>query len=522
MSIPEGAATNPLSISNPRGNKPGACDRCRGQKLRCLREDQSQDSPQATCVRCFKAGAICSYSIAKRAARSLESNALSSQDRRGSYDGKSREGGTTSRPTVNTSGWQNRRGTGGRGSDRLLEEYTADQESEGETENANLDFSALSAASTATLPWPEGTSLFSNNDIGEPSGLEPLNSTNNWDFDHYQAQPMNIQMPTASPISTNEQSRDKGVDAYEIPAQTYSIDTQISGTSDEAMDLDLSPVDEIQHRRMQELSELAIILHRQLMTNDSGKHQPRSAATAMDFQGQLVGSVLKSSNTFLTLLTSFSTSAISLSPFLPSSPAPSLYHNHSTCSFSDNDVSPSASALNYNHPAINEPIHNAHRKLPTSSDDSKPPPLTDITTVLQLLTCYIRIIHLHSIMHARFLDYMLAFLQHTTEHNDFVPPVFPGMQIGGVSLNKFGTFQVKLLLQISVHVLEKIESALGLPEDCRVGKRRSGGAGVLGASVSGEFVKCLMREGAWRGKKVECVREQLGNLRRVLKGAIDF
>jgi len=621
MSTPEAAATTEASISNPHGSKRGACDRCRGQKLRCLRDDQSQASLQATCVRCFKAGATCSFGIPKRAGRPPGSNTPSPQQWRGNAVGKPKKGGMASRPTVNTSGYsgffdgkedegQPRRGTGGRGSGRLLGENTPDQESEGETEHTtplhalspsslhdtsnilgavNFDYPAFSGSSTATLPWPDETlPSFYNNDAGEASGLEPFGPKYSWAFHHYQAQPMDIQLPTASPISIDEQSRDAGVNAYRTPAQTYSTNTQISGASDQAMDLDLPSrsahtapfnpamalnarpgrardrdrertrvsasfgisstaksalfkdllaekqagikfdekalsVNDIQHRRIQELSELAMDLYAQLAVNDAENHQPTSGATATAFQDQLVGSVLKSSNTFLTLLTSFSAPATPSSTFPPPPPTPSTDPNNSICSSSDSGASPSASALNYDDPAMDEPVPHPHHTLPaSSSEDSRPPPQTDMTTVLQLLTCYIRIIYLHSIMHARILDYMLAFLPHTAQHVDSVPPVFPGMQVGGVSLDKFGTFQVKLLLQISMHVLGEIELALGLPEEYRVVKRKGGGRGVLEASVSDGFVKCLMREEAWRGERVECVRERLGNLRRVLKGAIDF
>ena len=365
MSTPEGAATSGPSISNPRGSKRGACDRCRGQKLGCLREDQGQDSLQATCVRCFKAGAICSFGIPKRAGRPPGSNATSPQERRGNGGGKAKKGGMASRPTVNPTGHggffdskadggQDRRRTGGRGSGRLLGENAAEQESEGETEDTtpghalspsslhdtatilggvNLDFRAFPGSETATLPWPdEPLPPFYNSDGGEASGLEPFGPEYSWAFHHYQAQPMDIQMPTVSPMGNDERSRDVGANAYGTSAQTCSTSTQISGPSDEAMDLDLpsgsthtapvnltkSPnaqpvrardrdrerarasasfsmsstaksalfqdlaeneagikvdgealsVNEIQHRRMQELSELSMDLYAQLAAND--------------------------------------------------------------------------------------------------------------------------------------------------------------------------------------------------------------------------------------------------------------
>ena len=603
MSAPERTTINKTLTSNPRGSKRGACDRCRGQKLRCLSDDQRQGSSQATCVRCLKAGATCSYTTAKRAGRSLGFDA--SFPSGGSRPDK---GGIASSPTVHTSGQsgffddrtdegQDRREIGGRGSDHSLGGDTVDQESGGEVEDTtqqyalsplsmhdtsgilggvSFDFPTLSASSTVTLPWPdENSTPFSNNGAGDPSGLEPFGSKHNWAFHQYQAQPTNIHLPNASPINSDEQSR------YGMHSQIPSLNVPLSGMSDQAMDVDLPGINihttpfnptkalntrlhgvrdenregqslgmnstanpkiwsyaekgkkitpdrkelslnQIQYRRMQDLSELALDLYTQLAANDFENQQPTFGATTKTFQDQLVGSVLKVSDTFLTLLISFSVPAVPSSPPALATPTPTMNHYFPYHS-SDSSGSPSTSALDNDDSAMDEPVQNPHRKLPTgSSDESKPPPSIDMTTVLQLLTCYIRTIHLHSIMHARILDYVLAFPQKTADDVNSIPPVFPGMQIGGVSLNRFGTFQIKLLLQISVHLLGEIESVLGLPEEYRVGKRKGGGMGVLGASVSGGLLKRLMREGVVRGGKVECVREKLGKLRRVLNGTIDF
>lgn len=602
---------------NLAGGKRGACDRCRGQKLRCIRQDPNQNPPQATCIRCFKAGATCSYGIAKRAGRYPTINPSSPQEWRRNGAGKPRIGRTASRPNVSTSSLsslldseagrhQNLRETRDGGSSRVSEEYPANGESEKETEDTTLihalspsslrdssnvlsefsmQFPPGSASSTATVSWPvEIVPSFSTENAEEDSGLESFGSKYSWAFHDYQIPPMDIQDSTISRISDNEQPRDAETNAYRIHTQPCQTKTQTSGASDEAMDLDLLPtsahtasfnsknaldarphrvrdqdiewarlpessgissianptfrqdlteteaeitlgkkilsVNEVQHQHMQELSILAMDLYAQLTTNDPENHIPRCDITATAFQDQLVGSVLKSSNTFLTLLASFPASSTSSSSSPPSPPASSL---NPTCDSSDSDTSPSASAPNSEDHAMDEAVQLSNGKLPAgSSDDSKPPPPIDMATVLQLLTCYIRIIHLHSIMHARILEYLFAFLQQNTPHVDSVPPIFPDMQVGGVSLNRFGTLQLKLLLQISMHVLGEIESTLGLPKELRVGKSKGGRTGVLGASVSGDFMKCLMSEGAWKGKKLEGVKEQLGNLRRVLRRAIDF
>ncbi len=486
----------------------------------------------------------------------------------------------------------------------MLRGKATDQDSEGETEGitpkpelspsslhdtdvlsgVNFDFpSFFASSSTATLPWPDEIMPSFFNDSGEASSLESFSPKYSRAFHTYQAQPMDIQIPYASPISNGEQSKDMGLSACRTPTQTCSINAQMSRPPDKAMDLDLPTenvhtaasnptmaptrhmerdgaqvsassgggstakcallkdlaekearinydektvlVNGFQHQRMQELSAFAMDLYAQLAANDPQKHQPASSITATSFQDQLedaVGSVLKSSNTFLTLLTSCSTSTTPSSPLFLPPPTLPTNHDNSTCSSSDSGVSPSSSVPNHDDPAADERAqhHLRPRHSTSSSDDPKSPPSIDMAMVLQLLTCYMHIIHLHSIMHARILDYM------TTQHVDAIPPVFPGMQVGGVSLDQFGTFQVKLLLQISMHVLGEIELALGLPEEYSVGnkKRRNddGRRGMLEASVSGGFVKCFMREEAWRGKRVECVRERLELLRRVLSGAADL
>jgi len=61
--------------------KRAACDRCRGQKLRCLREAPGGIST-GKCVRCNTAGAVCSFSVSKRAGRPPASATANSAERK--------------------------------------------------------------------------------------------------------------------------------------------------------------------------------------------------------------------------------------------------------------------------------------------------------------------------------------------------------------------------------------------------------------------------------------------------------
>ena len=607
------STSTPLNLNSSAGKR-AACDRCRGQKLRCTREDQSSNSPQAACIRCFKAGATCSYETGKRVGRSNACKTSAPQERRGNGHRISKVSGIASRSNANPSGqsgysdsqagtWQDQHGSGNPGSGP--EEYTADQESEREIENTtptyaqspsslhdssnvlgdmDLNYSASSTSSTATLPWAdEIMTPFSYQDAEEASGFEHFGSKYGWAFHNNRAQPMDIQLPN----SNGEQHIDVGVNPCGISAQYCPKDTLIAGLPDEAMDVellttsahatsfdptnavDMRPcrdrdehtesaqfsqrshvnvpassslpndfveteaeikldkeslsMDEIRHQLMQELSKLAMDLYAQLATGDPENHQPTSGGTLTACQDHFIGSVLRSSETFLTLLSSFSTPVTRSSSSSSLHSASSTSYRNTTYDSSDSATSTSSLASESNDHGMIEMMQPSYGKRPAgNSEELEPPTPLDMATVLQLLTCYIRVVHLHSIMHGRMLDYTSAFLQHNTQHVELIPPVFPNMQVGGVSLNRFGTFQIKLLMQISVHVLGEIESALGLPMEFRVGKSKGGKMGVLGESVSVEFVKCLMNERSWRGKKLESVKEQLRSLRNVLKRVISF
>ena len=591
MATSEVAAARGPSASSSCGSKRGACDRCRGQKLRCLPEDQSQTSTSATCARCHRAGAACSFGIAKRPGRPSTSKANSSHSRRNNGGGAPAIDKTISSTNINSSNQksfdegrdsqadeaQDWRSTAHQGSGQIREQPGEHfQESLCEDTNNML-------ATSPNLPWSL-TPVFSN-DAGESLGSDPFGSRYGWPFQEYLGQIMGIQSSSSSPLYKGDLPIDGVFHSYPSSAQTYSVNPLTLGPPDGNMDLDIpglpmqaahnrpgkatklpskgrgiSATDrahglatletsstgtstsfqenteqrmahdseeenltshDVQHRRMQELSELAMNLYTQLLASESEKQQPVSDATSATFRDQLIGSVLKSSDSFLALLTSFPSSTNGSPPSCPPPPpTPSVGSNQSRCSSHDSDSFSSLTSLPDRQNSTTSKMESQHPfdSSTTLHSELKPSAPADFTTVLQLLTCYMHIIHLHSTMHAHILDYVLNYIpDQTNQPNSPIPPVFPGMQIGGVSLDRFGTFQVKLLLQVSLRVLGDIEMALGLPEEFRVAKKKSGAKGVLETSVSADFVNSLMREEAWRGKRVELVRERLGNLRKVLK-----
>ncbi|MDI1492900.1 MAG: hypothetical protein OHK93_004683 [Ramalina farinacea] len=634
MPISEHAANSSgepaFTTPTPRPSTRGACDRCRGQKLRCLRNEQSQDDPKAPCMRCFKAGADCCYGIARRAGRpsAPQAQALPQQHKKGIRGGKATATGMTSSDTslitdsqdcINlfdqeTSGRRDSRIFGLRAGDRLSHENsdcTVDQGSEAESECRsrasindpnNTPYSTTSdllrSYFNGSLSWPdEDLSLLGNQDAGKAHGFEPFESSSGWTFNSEQVQPMDVEMQTAFPLPAVENSNNGEVSAYRTPPQPHPNINSMSKAFEEAIPSDsltraaqidpssprnaiddaslleqiqersrimkgstsslnseMTPITELQHQRMRELSDLAMDLYAQLAIHNPDRHD-QSVPKSPAFHAQLVGYVLKSSNTFLALLKSFcssvtsstssSSSSYHRSPITPRTASSTNQQNSpNNSSYSGTDgASPSTLAMYEREDFVMDDelgysAPNDGSKGSSASESSQP---TDMTTVLQLLTCYLRIVQLHSIMHNLFYDYLLAYFPPATSQSSpsvlhrqprhlpvAIPPVFPGLQIGGVSLDPFGTFQVKFLLQISMQVLGEIELALELPEEyVLIGPRKSGrsdsrggGLGLLEASVTGGFVERVMKERECRGQRVGVVRERLGKLRSVLRGAV--
>ena len=339
---------------------------------------------------------------------------------------------------------------------------------------------------------------------------------------------------------------------------------------------------EAQHRRMQEISELTMSLYSLITTVDQQQHSHSATKTtpsslANNLQDPFVGSVLKYSKAFLMILRSFHPST---SPSLLTRPLT----QYSALGSSDSDGSASDSASVFGNVTKTCSAHKKRSRQESSlrvhhsvasrsafsssnaNDSYSRPSSADMTTVFQLLTCYIRIIHLHSILYARILDHLLTSLpsySHNRNGNKSAapqqqqqqqqqqkpqeqqpPPLFPGMQVDGVSLDDFSSFQIKLILQINTHVLGEIEMALGLPDGFRISARIPGTTGVLETSVSVQFIEATMREiettmlasdggGDGNGRtpglgfgvemdRVSLIRENLVQLRKLLKGTINI
>lgn len=557
-SSPLGDIVNGFSASRPNTqSKRAACDRCRGQKLKCLREERNGNFDNGKCTRCNTAGAVCSFSASKRAGRPTASASSNPMERKGRGKGaqvanKSKQSGFAERSKNDVA-----EGQQGEYCDRLLlgRAMTVEEREGDELLGRPLNDSSMQDSDReplADLPWAdESTPAFydgANRQIFESFGngynwsLQTALSTshltqagalgNNAIPAHFKAS--NNQMSEPPPLAFDQRALDMHIGAPSGEMEEEgSMDFSVMSFTPKPKDLAESASgissggpssepsisgDDTQHRRMLELSELGMSLYSQLIANEE-YHQTQASTGSLGLKENFVGSILKSSATFLNILTSFYPSA---SIKHPASKIPVFDPNEGedeTSTFGDfSDLAnPTGQTYNYKRTGSSTSIS-------TANEEDTRPAAADMTTVFQLLTCFIRIIRLHSIFYTQVHNYLTAL---PSKREESLPPIFPGMQVGGVPLDEFRNFQVKLLLQISTHVLGEIEMLLGLPDGYRISKKNPQSQGILETSVSVQFIEMMMRENGRCGfgiewDRIKSIRDNLGNLRVLLKGTINI
>ena len=347
--------------------------------------------------------------------------------------------------------------------------------------------------------------------------------------------------------TAKNESKTTSFDSSDNPSSLSNKIKEVEKKHSPGVDGRVSPSStEAQQQRMQHLSELDMRLHSQLL-NVNAESQVANFE-GPELSSQFVGGILESSATFLKILKSFypmtrsassqERPAASVDPKCamsrPSSRSPSDMSDSSDAAI---ECSSTRRPPRFENKGASNPQGPATKAVSTtirpdnnlnagsSNECPKPVPApADMATTLQLLTCCIRIIHLHSILYSK----SLAYLDALPAGSHQPPPIFPGIRVGGVALDGFGGFQMKLLLQISTHMLGEIEMALGLPNGYRISKKNEGVCGILENSVSVAFIEMTMREserttgfGVERDRTA-AIRSDLAGLRLKLKGTINI
>ncbi|RDW93939.1 Zn(II)2Cys6 transcription factor domain-containing protein [Aspergillus mulundensis] len=459
-----------------------ACDRCRGQKLKCVRLGLSEK-----CQRCTTADAICTFGkplppgrrATKPAAQKMEVES------------------TVPKLPVAVSRTELE-------STSVLNEISAPvgilhADSPGFSESLWVHGSDMDADNFYNILYDEGGAIDLDGHSLDtwPAKADSMGDTSPWqtmgpigdEGDTLVFSPHEGRSPQSQKRLSTTQSKREG--PTKRPASQTSGST--AGSLDEAATTP-DTMGLMQH--LMHLSRALYELESRYLPNGDSNHTLMAAYGV--FPTELSGQVLQAAIDFLAFLQCF---------FLvdePSSYSPGqfLATNRRDQSFLDLTDLDQRSCLHAYGTLVPPPYEHIYL-APTNygfthSSALEWPPARQIATPdkptsQQLISNYMRLLRLYLLLHKCIYDYVRLTASNPSQRQ----PIWSNMTLGGTVLDQFADFQIKLVLQVVARLLEDIEVALGLPEGCRVGKMaaaENGRRGILGTYVSTHFIEMCMFE----------------------------
>ena len=257
-----------------------------------------------------------------------------------------------------------------------------------------------------------------------------------------------------------------------------------------------------------------------------------------------LGDILSSSEKFLELMSRFahSTQSSVLSSGISSAPEsyepPNASPNNDRIASGSETLTSSSSTHSANFDSGScklLPSSSSHGTNSTISDQEVSTPLRPIDTpiLILILTCYIRFLRIYGTLFSHIHQYLLS-LSSPSKSASFHKPlstnVLPSLRIGGFSLQSYGNLQIIILIEISIHMVTRIEEVLGIPckyklssakgDEREDGERGSGGGGILGEAGMANLLEIVMgmadMDGG-RGGSVKALREDVKKVKQLLK-----
>ncbi|KAL2822258.1 hypothetical protein BDW59DRAFT_149623 [Aspergillus cavernicola] len=130
-------------------------------------------------------------------------------------------------------------------------------------------------------------------------------------------------------------------------------------------------------------------------------------------------------------------------------------------------------------------MHTPESRTPQPSDHFKP----DISAALVILTCYIQIIRIYNILFSRVYEALSEMSHQSISSLQAVP----GLQLGGFPV-QYGNLQIKILVQVIMHLLAHIERLLGTPAEFRLDPARGSNDGLLSSSELTALLRMVMSQ----------------------------
>ncbi|KAK4214352.1 hypothetical protein QBC37DRAFT_482355 [Rhypophila decipiens] len=439
-----------------------ACERCRGQKLKCERPPNSE-----ACHRCAKADVKCSFGTAlppgrPRAART---NAAGSSPPASTSHGG---GATNTCPTTNTSSC-----TGDHGPTSPRVQCPGHHHQQQQHQLLSPPASNRDSIIIGT-PWQEHLDL-----QASKSQLEDEHMTDALceglfsvvDFDHnfasWSATDSAAEFDSACvPWPTVDGNRvdtplDSAIDITDILSVTscsrnHTVLDPSEGTSSNTISNHTSaspspPLDLV--TIIQRVTELGNTMHQLHTKHSQSENTILHDGLHGSFPVNFAGEVLQVANEFLKLVRCFFVE--------PGNNTDTTATTTSGCSS-------------------------------TSARQLRPNMNTDMPAALQLIASHQRLLDLYRL----FYKIVYEYLRKTELSSRQNQPIWKDLTLGKAPLSQFPDLHIKLVLQVAARVLEDVEACLGLSEGCRVSRKlATEREGILSTIVTSQFVEMCMAAG---------------------------
>ncbi|CAG8960284.1 hypothetical protein HYFRA_00012804 [Hymenoscyphus fraxineus] len=442
-----------------------ACDRCRGQKLRCVRllnldiDDCEGDAQQRSecCQRCKKAGAICINTLVR------QRKVIRSDSERWPRDSAPQD------------------------SESVQQRFASDSEHNTTSTNIGLNGDTSKNTNSGTVQQLETSyqEAFRERPVkrrsterffGSPTLHQHLNGRNGGDPITGNAQllrPVDTPPLSASSGSSSRINTAFAADRPDIGVRPIPDFAGQSDGSENIMGLFFDQDD--QNHMKPELRTNPVVEHiltpmatkedcmnclSELSTRllkDFSKTNFANLADILSFPPMslknTLGRVLESSQHFLEIV-QFLNDYSSSGNMNPNSSA------ESECSYSEvwdeNDFLTGLSTV-YNESTVDATIGGS--TISSTKNSRHPTPIVDMPTTLTILTCYMWLLQTYNAIFSRI---------HTSlsNHSQSLPPsmpcILPGLHIGGFNLDNHMDLQMEILIQVTSKRLEQIEETLGI------------------------------------------------------------
>ncbi|KAF7959058.1 hypothetical protein EAE96_002575 [Botrytis aclada] len=534
-----------------------ACDRCRGQKLRCIRERSDQES----CDRCFRADAACLTSPVFHLRSYMDDTALACTK---SIGEKTRVQKSVRKRRYNNAAQLQRRSQGTTQQavmdTAIVTETASPSRSLGQTSLMNIFEMSQSSLTVPMYPtdfldtisdmhWAAEDSLFSGLILPDESfGLSGNSGTGSSTEGYLSQAPtctedLHSRPTTSSILSPRTASSTSTSSLQDLECSSHKTLATIPGNSivyesiqdrvAGGVSIDKNEEENI----VKQLAKTNMSFVSLLSRIDQGN--PKAIVEMLlepineaDSPGTRLDDILNSTRDFLRILKLFAGSASrpSVSPAQSSSgivlssnpssntirPGHQKTHKNYANNISGSDERSTSSSTD-------SPASSTNTAL--SKGNTQTSPELDFASLLLILTTYMHLLRLYEVL----LSHIHDFLKEISDSDD--PSLFP---LPGLSFFSFplqsGNLQTTILIQIITSLFEQIERFLGLPREHRIDSPEIGSdslvsGGFMSSKELVDIVKLVFRQqesgqSEFRRGGLEALRKHLEGIKHLLKNRI--